>query len=441
MSNQKRRAIGEPAGRSSRSIVADINETKRPVAVASEAVSLFNGDALQVLREMPDCSVDAVVTDPPYGLRPLPARLVADVVARWASGDTAAMPKGRGFLGASWDRFVPPPALWAEVLRVLKPGGHALVFAAARTQDLMGLSLRLAGFEVRDTLMWTQGQGFPKSHDISRAIDRKAGERTSPIGARTLHDLNGGFWKGHSNGMHAKPFYGDEPVTEEARRWDGWGTGLKPAYEPILLVRKPFKGTVASNILEYGAGGINVDGCRVGDEGMPVTASVGTVRGESRSMSGALTTSVNVGTKTGRWPSNFYMSHGTHCDDEGCEESCPVDLMETAQPGAAKFFAVSKARLSERVKYVDADGVEVTHPTQKPLELMRNLVRLVTPPGGVLLEPFAGSGTTIEAALLENTENQSGFHVVAAELTTAYIPLIQKRVDRATGRSTGRDAA
>lgn len=431
----KKRAIGEPAGRTTVN-GNGVNEG-RPlrVNVGSAAVSLFNGDALQVLREMPDGSVDAVVTDPPYGLTELSSALVADVVGRWMTGDSSAMPEGRGFLGATWDRFVPPPALWTEVLRVLKPGGHVLVFAAPRTQDLMGMSMRLGGFELRDTLMWTYAQGSPKSKNIGHEIDKQAGERTTPIGTRRLHDMSGGFWQGGSNGMREKPYYGDQAVTEEARRWQGWGTALKPAYEPIIVGRKPFRGTVTANVLRNGTGGINIDGCRVGDEVMPVTASIGTPRGKSNSMSGHLTKSVQVGTKVGRWPSNFLLSHGPDCDDHGCQTGCPVDILENDKPGASKFFAVSKARLSERVKYVDADGVEVTHPTQKPLELMRNLVRLVTPPGGILLEPFAGSGTTIEAALLENKENQSGFHVVAAELTSAYIPLIQKRVDRATGRA------
>ena len=184
---------------------------------------LHRASNLSALRELPSESVSSVITDPPYGLGDHAPAEVVQAITAWAQGDRERVPDGRGFMGKDWDRFVPPPAVWDECMRVLKPGGHMAVFAGSRTAGLMDLSIRLAGFEIRDTITWMYGNGFPKSLDISKAINKTAG-------------------------------------VDGAKQWDGWGTALKPAGEPIIMARKPFIGTVANNVLTYGTGGINISG-------------------------------------------------------------------------------------------------------------------------------------------------------------------------------------
>lgn len=331
--------------------------------------TIHHGDCIETMNAMPPESIDAIVTDPPYGLSNTDPGSVADTITKWAGGDRDHVPTGRGFMGKSWDAFVPPPAVWDECLRVLKPGGHMVVFAGSRTHDLMGLSIRLAGFEIRDSMAWLYGSGFPKSHNVGKST-------------------------------------GDE-------RYAGHGTALKPAFEPIVLARKPLaEKTVARNVLAHGPGAINIDACRIG-------------RAEG-----------------GRWPANVLLDqHAAAWVDEqsgdikgrvGMKAKTAVqfgvgreriaqafDAGREDSGGASRFFYTAKAPKRERP---NVDGVQ--HPTVKPLAIMRWLIRLVTPPGGVVLDPFAGSGTTIEAALIE------GFAPVGIEMETDYLPLIQHRIDR-----------
>jgi hypothetical protein len=201
---------------------------------------LLHGDCLERLRELPACSVDACVTDPPYGL---------------------------SFMGKKWDYDVPGEDIWRECLRVLKPGGHLLAFAGTRTQHRMAVRIEDAGFEIRDMIAWVYGSGFPKSHNIGKAIDKAAGAEREVVGLGRYAN------RGRVNSANT---YGDAPssssemltapATPEAQQWDGWGTALKPALEPITVARKPFKGTVAANVLAHGTGALNIDGCRVGTE-------------------------------------------------------------------------------------------------------------------------------------------------------------------------------
>lgn len=318
-------------------------------------VVLNHGDCVKVMRELPDASVDSVVTDPPYGL---------------------------GFLGREWDA-VPPGREWAEgCLRVLRPGGHLLAFGGTRTWHRLACAVEDAGFEVRDSIAWLYGTGFPKSLDVSKAIDRAAGAEREVIGQRSTHLARPitESWErsraGHKGARSQVPNGNGRlvadvtaPATDAARTWQGWGTALKPAFEPIVVARKPLAGTVAASVLAHGTGALNVDGCRVGE----------------------------------RWPPNVAL-------DESCADTFP----------ASCFMYVAKAATSERPK---ANGV--AHPTVKPLALMRWLVRLVTPPGGTVLDPFAGSGTTVEAAILE------GFASIGIEREADYLPLIQERIFRA----------
>src|SRR5690625_3544398 len=216
---------------------------------------LFHGESTEVLKGLEANSVDSVVCDPPYGLSKEPD--IVKVLTEWTTGDEAFVPDGKGFMSKEWDGFVPPPSLWREVYRVLKPGGHALVFAGTRTQDLMTISLRLAGFEVRDVIEWLYFSGFPKSHNVSKAFDRRAGAEREVVGQRVrLGDrksyVNNNdkaiFNPGENNAITA-------PATELARKWDGWGTSLKPAHEPIIMVRKPLhdgrKMTVVDCVEKY----------------------------------------------------------------------------------------------------------------------------------------------------------------------------------------------
>ena len=306
-------------------------------------MKIIHGDCLEELKRLEDNSVDAVITDPPYGLSNTKPVQVAEILGRWVNGDTDHVPEKRGgFMGKDWDSFVPPPAVWQECMRVLKPGGHMAVFAGARTQDLMGLSIRLAGFEIRDTLGWIYGSGFPKSMDISKAIDKGQGlsksrayeftewMRSTGITATQIDEVTETNMGGHyltaasqpaiatadlfdklrpllpevperierlvaeRTGIEWKDYVKREitqvatrelvqgdaisfdqrsskererrdiPATSDAQRWDGWGTSLKPAIEPIILARKPLDGTVAANVLAHGVGGVNIDACRVG---------------------------------------------------------------------------------------------------------------------------------------------------------------------------------
>lgn len=355
--------------------------------------NVVHADCLAALRDMPDASVDAVVTDPPYGLSNTTPAQVADTITRWASGDREYLPTSVGFMGHEWDAFVPPVAVWDECLRVLKPGGHLLAFAGSRTHDLMTLGIRLAGFEIRDSIAWLHAQGFPKAK-----------------------------------------------------------SQLKPAHEPITLARKPPEGSIAVNVQEHGTGALNIDACRIGmsdadravvdnRSGKADSAGGGVFReGFGARPAGERFTS----DPAGRWPANVVLdeSQSAELDRQSGNvktgatkphqrdpDSAPMfkvgKWMTHSQPasegGASRFFYAAKAPKSERPV---VDGT--AHPTVKPLALMRWLVRMVTPPGGVVLDPFAGSGATLEAAMLE------GFNVTGIEREADYLPLIQARIDRAT---------
>ena len=360
------------------------------------------GDCLEWLRTLPDCSVDSCVTDPPYGLGREPDP--REVLAAWLSG-AEYQPGGRGFMGKSWDSFVPSPVVWAEVFRVLKPGGHLLAFAGSRTYDWIALGVRLAGFEIRDQLMWIYGSGFPKSHNLK--------------------------------GEH-----------------EGWGTALKPAHEPIVMARKPFPGTVADNVQTHGTGAIHVDACRIGDgsdKGIwPVTVrrhadvtytlppvQTDKLRGRwpanvMHDGSAEVVAGFPVARSAGNYPSKAIGSRGVVAfgDRQG-------DLY-TDTGSAARFFYSPKASRAEREAGLDAlgdyrgttdDGRQTAadnayqrgatqrrnvHPTVKPAALIGYLQRLVTPPGGLTIDPYLGSGTAAIAA------EREGFRFAGCERETPY---------------------
>jgi DNA modification methylase len=451
-----------------------------------DGVTVFHGDCIEVMRQLPDNSVDSVVTDPPYGLEfmgkewdapwkgkaarefnqlepgtlggftrlPNHSRVnnvKCDLCDRWKFSsnpckcDRPQFPNARL---AAMEQF----QLWftevaTEALRILKPGGHLLAFGGTRTWHRLAVAIEDAGFEIRDSIAWHYGSGFPKSLDVSKAIDKRAGAEREVVGT----------YKGASNiGLGSTNSYITTergvatnvtitaPATPAAEQWQGWGTALKPAHEPIVVARKPLIGTVAENVLTHGTGALNIDGCRIGTE--VITSSGQTGMNKRRYNHGARPADYGKGhaqptEHAGRWPANVILdeSQAAELDKQsGVTVSAATPRNNSAGKsvahgkelpnttfghndtgGASRFFYVAKASKKERP---NVDGV--AHPTVKPMALMRYLVRLVTPPGGTVLEPFAGSGTTIEACVIE------GFNCIAIEREADYLPLIQARLNR-----------
>ena len=380
---------------------------------------IINGDCLDVLKELEDNSVDSIVTDPPYGL---------------------------SFMGKRWDYDVPNVDIWKECLRVLKPGGHLLCFAGTRTQHRMAVRIEDAGFEIRDMIAWVYGSGFPKSLDVSKAIDKAAGALgTQAAGFNTA----GGK---ENYGKQDKSFRSDygyqfTPATPEAKQWEGWGTALKPALEPITVARKPLIGTVAENVLHYGTGAINVDGGRVdfiSDEDRKEStqknqhADFGTPPLTGNNVYGdySMIEPKNYN-PTGRWPANFihdgseevtdllgsaarffYCPKASKRDrDEGCE-----GIDEKSAGECINRVEGSAGMESPRAGAGRTSGSHNHHPTVKPTDLMRYLCRLVTPPKGIVLDPFMGSGSTGKGAILE------GFDFIGIEREEEYCKIAERRI-------------
>jgi DNA modification methylase len=446
-----------------------------------ENATVYLGSNLDILPTLPDNSVDSIVTDPPYEL---------------------------GFMGKKWDSsgIAYSVELWQECLRVLKPGGHLLAFGGSRTWHRLAVAIEDAGFEMRDSIAWLYGSGFPKSMDISKAIDKAAGAEREVV-TDIVEDLFGTHevkrereaygigntsdtFSGHAEGAMARETL---PATDEAKKWAGWGTALKPAFEPVVVARKPLIGTVAANVLEWGVGGLNIDGSRIGFASAADQASA-TPQGKvtSNSMAGAAP-DVDGGERKeidrpdnskGRWPANIILDEytaGLLDEQSGHSVSRPVPpgirtgnflpsderSLKSAgiygagakslgsnhndSGGASRFFYVAKASKKDRNEGLDGlpagqpvggadkwtetdrrrgEGVTRTpsaniHPTVKPTALMEYLIRLVTPAGGVVLDPFTGSGSTGKAALL------NGYRFIGCELTEEYFPIIEGRLKHA----------
>jgi site-specific DNA-methyltransferase (adenine-specific) len=399
-----------------------------------ENVRLFLADSMDALPHVG--LVESIVTDPPYGL---------------------------SFMGRKWDYDVPTVDLWTLALECLRPGGHLLAFAGTRTQHRMAVRIEDAGFEIRDMIAWVYGSGFPKSLDVSKAIDDAVGAVREVVGPPTL----GGQGNGNAYGEITRPPI-TAPATDAARQWSGWGTALKPALEPITVARRPLDGTVAENVLAHGTGALNVDGCRVECEANRPLVSSNRRDGSGVYRDGLQgSRRVNGGTVTGRWPANLI--------HDGSEEVAglfpqttsgqPMNRLHT-DPGrsvasgasgggtymhtgfgdsgsAARFFYCAKASKQDRDEGLDGfalkqnedwpqsmDGQDArgaasrrnTHPTVKPTDLMRYLCRLVTRPGGIVLDPFMGSGSTGKAAVLE------GFGFVGIERDPDHFEIAKARI-------------
>ncbi len=455
--------------------------------MANDTRVLLHGDCLERLKELPANSVDSVVTDPPYGLSKEPD--ITEVLTKWMAGDPYDH-NHKGFMGKEWDSFVPHPDVWREVYRVLKPGGHALVFAGTRTQDLMTISLRLAGFEIRDVIEWIYFSGFPKSLDISKAINKRAHRRNEVIKItewiKEVRDNNGvtnrqidealgtNGMAGHytTKGSQAAiptlekvPKLLDVLSVDEAdipedikyllidrntkkrevsneveqcinsEKWQGWGTGLKPAHEPIIMARKPFEYgcNTTENVENHGTGAINIDASRLGGEKLASHTSgsnalFGGIKGGDDSAKGYVTKE-----REGRFPANcitleseeFYSKHFN---------ISPADLSKKASKKdrnsdwmGREIDLEKKARFDMEkgegygIERFNTKPTQNNHPTVKPIDLMAWLVRLITPPEGVVLDPFAGSGSTLVAAKRE------GFGFVGVERDKEYIQIIEAR--------------
>ncbi|MGR6115823.1 DNA-methyltransferase [Aeribacillus composti] len=380
---------------------------------------ILKGDCLDRLKELPDNSVDSVVTDPPYGLSKEPD--IEEVLTKWMNGEPYDHRHG-GFMGKRWDSFVPHPDIWREVHRVLKPGGRALVFAGTRTQDLMTIALRLAGFEVRDVIEWLYFSGFPKSMDVSKAFDKRAGAEREIVGPYKYDNRRkegSGIGFGDScYGTYGRAPKGETaPATELAKKWDGWGTALKPAHEPIIVARKPLEGTVCDNVEKWGCGALNIDGCRIGDTGATTKADTSKVTLSNGIYGDGLNGNCGIAKlDKGRFPANIVTTE----PDAFWSKYCDI----TAAQGNVTPQELSK-KASKRDRNSDWRGEEMalrnSHPTVKPVDLMAWLVRLVTPPGGTVLDPFAGSGSTLVAAKRE------GFGFIGIEREEDYVEIIEAR--------------
>jgi site-specific DNA-methyltransferase (adenine-specific) len=417
--------------------------------------TVYHGSNLDVLPRLPDNSVDSIVTDPPYEL---------------------------GFMGKSWDNsgIAYSVELWTECMRVLKPGGHLLAFGGSRTWHRLAVAIEDAGFEMRDSIAWLYGSGFPKSMDVAKAIDKQSGFDGDVIGTETVDvGMQGGsMHAGRETKLAEREI---KELSPEAQKWQGWGTALKPAFEPVVVARKPLgEKTVAANVLAYGTGGLNIDASRIGTEeriNQPGSTKPRIAMGDNWNPNAQATTA------TGRWPANIILDPYTAellDEQSGFSKSTGVINRWTdgAQPfgggagkayesvqgvadsgGASRFFYVAKASKKDRNEGLEElEGKEIGakgnglaracatcgatvldgcdcpdrtfvnptrqnfHPTVKPTALMEYLIKLVTPEGGTVLDPFTGSGSTGKAALL------NGYQFIGIELTDEYLPIIEGRL-------------
>jgi len=412
----------------------------------SDRWAVYHGDCREVMRTLDPESIDSIVTDPPYAL---------------------------GFMGKGWDTYSTGRKqkhnnrfeefiyeVCEHALRVAKPGAHLLAFGGTRTYHRLAVAIEDAGWEIRDCVMWVYGSGFPKSHDVSKAIDRQAGAEREVVGkkggryATPKQDFRGG--RHHASADTETAIFDSitAPATEAAKQWQGWGTALKPAWEPIIVARKPLCGTVAENVLKHGTGGINVDGCRVGMSNADravIEKATWVGRNLDRTAYG------DYGTDNtdqpmqshpgGRWPANFmhdgsqevtdllgdaarffYCPKASKADrDEGCEGLAQV----VRAVGPAGHTKNATAATGELQRFPRSNH----HPTVKPTDLMRYLCRLVTSPDGLVLDPFTGSGSTGKAAILE------GFRFLGCELSAEYVEIARARIRHAAGQSRQKELA
>ena len=386
-------------------------------------IKVINGNSIEELKKFPDNYFGSVVTDPPYGL---------------------------SFMGKKWDYDVPSVELWKEVFRVLKEGGHLLAFAGTRTQHRMAVNIEDAGFEIRDMIAWVYGSGFPKSHNIGKAVDKLQGnEREKTISIDINHLERGDKNINKQNYTRDVGVFNFENEQREKRnnlttkgnsKWEGWGTALKPALEPITMARKPFKTSVAENVLKNGVGGINIDGCRVGTEVITNNVNDFSNQHGNKFGNGKPIKKLGESKVVGRFPANFIHDGSDEVTDLLEESSrffyCAKASKQDRNEGLDEFEDKFRAGLSGADRNTDKKLDDVSerfrtqpaknnHPTVKPTDLMRYLVRLVTPKNEIVLDCFMGSGSTGKACALE------GLSFVGIDLDKDYCKIAKARIDKA----------
>jgi site-specific DNA-methyltransferase (adenine-specific) len=409
------------------------------------------GDCLEVLKNIPDNSVDSIVTDPPYGL---------------------------SFMNKKWDYDVPSTEIWMECLRVLKPGGHLLSFSGSRTYHRMAVRIEDAGFEIRDQIMWVYGSGFPKSHNIGKAVDKLQGNEREVVGMKRSGIVEGPFGSPDESKKHIEDTRGNS-------EWEGWGTALKPAHEPIVMARKPLsEKTVAENVLRWGTGGLNIDDSRIGTEQIKsVYGGFTLAKEDGRDIkknndwidNSKVDNKFRTETTEGRWPANIIFDEeaGQVLDQQsgelskqskslgnnsGWQDEYVGGKINKPTPrklygdkgGASRFFYCPKASKKDRdegldgfedklseISQVNSDKVlqpngeyvehnplprKNNHPTVKPTALMEYLIKLVTPVNGTVMDCFLGSGSTGKAAI------RGGFDFIGIEREEEYIKIAEARI-------------
>lgn len=453
----------------------------------TENYSLYLGNMLDVLDTIDENSIDSIITDPPYGLTSITKRFGKEGAAPAKYGKDGSFARlSRGFMGKEWDGSGVEYNIktWEKCLRVLKPGGYLLAFGGSRTFHRIACAIEDAGFEIRDTIMWLYGSGFPKSMSLSKGLEAR--EKLGNAGTRNKRkieqacDTEEYILKQTNNGAMGEVIETTRkeyiPNTELAKRWQGWGTALKPSFEPIIVARKPFKGSLVDNVIEYGVGGIDIDECRIG---------VGTGKEKpdykpnnknnvyGNGFGGGKYENVN-----GRFPANTILTYDDSDYDEVCggfpntkSQKTNSKLLDirgnnynntnknldvayergyTDSGSASRYFYCAKASKKDRDEGLDTFNLEKvndgrqtpidnafqrgetlrknTHPTVKPTSLMQYLVRLVSPKGATILDPFMGSGSTGKAVMYENKEREARYKFIGIEMTEEYLPIAEARI-------------
>ena len=383
--------------------------------------NLRNGDCIEQMQQMEDNSIDSIVTDPPYEL---------------------------GFMGKKWDStgIAFNVQVWEQALRILKPGGHLIAFSGSRTYHRMAVAIEDAGFEIRDQIMWIYGSGFPKSLDVSKAIDRQADVEREVVDSYKRSGRSGGILGKETEIIRNIT----TPTTDKAKQWAGGGTALKPAHEPMVLARKPLIGTVAANVIIYGTGALNIDGSRIEFQSEADKASATPQGKVTVNLVGNIPDVENGGRKEldrpdnskGRFPANFihdgidedwaryfYCAKASKKDRNAGLENFEAKSIGDKGNGLARICASCGSSTIQGCECPDRTYINPTranhHPTVKPTDLMRYLVRLITPPNGTVLDPFMGSGSTGKAAMLES------FNFIGIELNKDYFDIAKARIKHA----------
>ena len=467
-------------------------EVKMKVFEKNKGFKVINGNSLEVLDTLEPNSIDAIITDPPYGLTTITKRFGKENSAACKYGKDGSFARlSKGFMGKEWDGsgIEYNVELWAKALRVLKSGGYLLAFGGTRTYHRIACAIEDAGFEIRDCIMWLYGSGFPKSLNIGLAIDKKLGIESIDTGEKISSMSSLGV-------MHDDNWVSNKDITRKqaSNEWEGWGTSLKPAYEPIIVARKPVEGSVADNVLKYRVGGININECRVGEVG-------GVKKVEIEPDSGSKNCGFGCNGKLeqldlGRFPANVILTYdetdkeeviGGMPETNGAGGSVPNVKVtgygegigngkniytpndrtpfDSGSGSAARYFYCAKASKKDR----DAGLIEFEtkqcfgggggigdylldvnsasgkfgsekapgkniHPTVKPVELMQYLVRLVSPKGATILDIFNGSGSTGKAVAFENRERDANYKYIGIELDKEYCQISESRIDYALNK-------